>query len=107
MEKIKVYRYEIVLSAPIGDKKGFFTVDIIQDKIEGSLIIMSNKNYFCGTIKSNGSCEISGYIKTLTGIVDYHGSGYLDEENLTLVLNTGNRKLIVSGKALSKGGSRV
>lgn len=105
MEKIKSRKYNIVLSAPIGDKKGVLNAHIFQDRLEGELIIMKNENYFCGTIQKNGSCEISGHIKTLSGIVDYSGTGYLDSKTVTLVLNTRNRNLIVTGEIQDKGGN--
>jgi hypothetical protein len=102
MENIRSFQYEIVLSTSIGDKKGIITINTVQDKLEGNLIIMKHKNYFCGTIKPNGSCEISGSIRTLIGTVDYHGEGYIDQQTVTLILNTGKRKFVVSGKALTK-----
>lgn len=102
MVNIKKYQYEILLSTLIGNKNGILSVAVMQDKLEGSLIIMKNENHFCGTIKPDGSCEISGSIKTLTGSVDYHGDGYIDQQIVTLVLNTGKRKLFVSGKPLIK-----
>lgn len=102
MENIKSYQYEIILSAPIGDKKGYLTVNIAQGKLDGNLIVMKNKNYFSGIIKPNGNCEISGSIKTLIGSVDYHGEGYVDEQTAMLILNAGKRKLIISRKLLTK-----
>ena len=80
MVNIKKYQYEILLSTLIGNKNGILSVAVMQDKLEGSLIIMKNENHFCGTIKPDGSCEISGSIKTLTGSVDYHGDGYIDQQ---------------------------
>lgn len=103
MNEAKTLRYDIVLAAPIGDKNGELTVSIINDHIEGELIIMHNRNYFCGSIDDEGSCEISGNIKTLNDNVEYSGSGYINGENVTLILNTGNRKLLVTGKK-TKGG---
>lgn len=102
MGNIKSCQYEIVLSTPIGDKKGILTVNIVHDRIEGNLIVMKNENYYCGRIKPDGSCEISGRIRTLIGVVDYHGEGYIAEQTVTLVLNTGKRKFVVSGKTLKK-----
>ncbi|MGN0607486.1 MAG: hypothetical protein ACI4JM_13290 [Oscillospiraceae bacterium] len=102
MKNIKRFQYKIVLSTSIGDKNGIMTADIVNDKLEGNLIVMKNENYFCGNIKPNGSCEISGCIKTLIGTVSYNGEGYIDEQSATLVLNTGKRKFVVSGKALIK-----
>ncbi|MGN1114739.1 MAG: hypothetical protein ACI4RC_06435 [Oscillospiraceae bacterium] len=106
MESTKRYHYDIIMTAPIGDKKGVLKVNIINNKIEGSLAVMKNENYFCGSIKSNGSCEVMGNIKTLTGTVEYHGEGYLDMQTVTLVLNAGNNSLVVTGKAIYEGGSK-
>ncbi|MGN0632687.1 MAG: hypothetical protein ACI4JW_02350 [Oscillospiraceae bacterium] len=103
MDNIRNFEYEIVLSAPIGNKKGILSVNIARDKLEGDLIIMKNENHFCGSVKPDGSCVISGGIKTLIGAVDYHGEGYIDEQTVTLVLNTGKRKFVVSGNRLIKG----
>ncbi|MGN0575745.1 MAG: hypothetical protein ACI4J2_06905 [Ruminococcus sp.] len=102
MNSIRNYRYSIVLSTPIGEKKGIMTFDTFHDKIDGSLFIMRNENYFCGIIKSDGKCNISGSIKTLAGNVNYHAEGYIDEYTVTLVLNTGKRKFIISGELLQK-----
>lgn len=101
MEKL---RYDIVLSAPIGDKKGTLEAEIDGERLEGRLIIMRNENYFCGTIGENGGCEISGRIKTLTGNVAYIGKGRLGGGSLALVLDTGKRKLVVTGEIGGKGG---
>ncbi|MGN1133889.1 MAG: hypothetical protein ACI4RN_05465 [Oscillospiraceae bacterium] len=107
MDSIKRYNYNIIMAAPIGDKKGTLKVEIIDNKLEGSLVIMKNENYFYGSIKSNGSCEVMGDIKTLTGTVEYQGEGYLDMQTVTLVLNAGSNSLIITGKASDEGGSKV
>lgn len=104
MDKIKIYKYDIVLTAPIGDRKGTLTAEIINSKLEGNLFIMKHDNYFCGTIDNYGRCSISGSIKTLPKIVSYDGSGFMDGENLTLTLNIGSRKLIMTGTHASERG---
>lgn len=102
MEVNQNYRYDILLSAPIGDKKGVLTINIFQDKLNGDLVLMKHKNHISGTIDQNGKCIISGTIKTLTKIINYNGSGYIDEQVATLILNTSGGNLIISGKAVKE-----
>lgn len=106
-ENKQVLRYDVTLAAPIGDKKGELTVNIANDVIEGELLVMNSRNYFCGSIGVDGSCEISGNIKTLNADLEYSGSGYLNAETVTLILNTGNRKLLVTGKRSNEGGKNT
>lgn len=40
----KKYRYEIILSAPLGNKKGVITAEISGSKIIGSINVLNNRN---------------------------------------------------------------
>ena len=100
----KNLKYNCILSAPIGDKKGIFTAKIIDDKIEGNLHIMKYDNYFCGKIDNTGHCSISGNLKTLPKTLSYEASGYMDENVVTLTLDIGKRKLVLTGKKAVEGG---
>lgn len=107
MCEIKKYQYRIVLAAPIGDRKGFATVKIFGNQIEGNLAVMNHDNHFCGKRKNDGIFEIAGCIRTLTEIVDYHGSGFLDENGLSFLLETGCQKMILTGKILNIGNDEI
>lgn len=107
MSKTKKYQYSILLSAPIGDRKGFVIVKIFGNQIEGNLAVMSHDNHFCGKRKNDGTFEIAGCIRTLAGIVDYHGSGFLDENGLSFLLETERQKMILTGKILNIGDDEI
>lgn len=103
----KKYRYKIVLSAPIGDKEGFLTAEISNNKIEGKLTVMNRSNYFYGKIKDDGICEITGSISTLMRVINYRGNGSIDENNLSFLLETGCQKMILTGKILNIGDDEI
>lgn len=99
MSVSKKYQYKIVLSAPIGEKEGFLTAEILNDKIEGKLTVMNHDNYFCGEYNDD-SCFIEGMIVTLTGVFQYFGSGHLDEKYIKLVLNIGRKNMLIRGERI-------
>ena len=105
MNDTKTLKYKVTLFAPIGDKNGELAVRIVGEQVEGELIVMHNHNYFCGSIRNDGSCEISGNIKTLSENVEYTASGYIRPQAVTLVLYAGGKKLLVTGEAINEGGN--
>ncbi|MGN1482047.1 hypothetical protein [Porcipelethomonas sp.] len=107
MENIKTNKYEIVLSSPIGDKKGMLTTEISGDKINGIINIMKYDNFFSGNVDEEGNCHISGALKTIIRNTEYKATGFLDSDKITLVLETDKRKLILTGTALISGGDKT
>lgn len=107
MCEVKKYQYKIVLAAPIGDRKGFAAVEIFGNQIEGNLAVMNHDNHFCGKRKNDDTFEIAGCIRTLTGIVDYHGSGFLGENGISFLLETERQKMILSGEILHIGDDEI
>lgn len=98
MEKAITYQYDIVLNAPIGEKKGVIKAHVFDEKIEGEIMIMRHSNYFSGTISKDGCCEIYGSIKTLLGSISYSGCGTFSHDEINLRLNTENTVMTVCGK---------
>lgn len=105
MSDTKTLRYKVTLFAPIGDKNGELAVRAAGEQVEGELMVMQNKNYFCGSIKSDGSCMVSGNIRTLNDNVEYTASGYITPQAVTLVLYAGRKRLLVTGEAINEGGN--
>lgn len=49
-------------------------------------------------LSTSGSDALS-----VTKIISYEGSGYMDEKSLTIMLDLGNKKLIMTGKPTEEG----
>ncbi|MGN1404186.1 MAG: hypothetical protein ACI4XB_07685 [Ruminococcus sp.] len=98
------YQYNIVLSAPIGDKIGTLSAEVQDGNVQGILSVMEHENPFHGTVDAKGNCEISGTLKTLLRSVAYQGTGFLDSKEITLCLEIKKRTLLLTGTAIHYGG---
>jgi len=93
------YTYDIVLSTPLGQRRGTMTMSIGGQKIEGVFDIMRNRNPFWGQMGENGDFRIQGRLITLVRTIEYTACGHLDRETVELTLQEKRGRLHVSGTA--------
>ena len=84
-QKKENYLYKISLATQIGKKSGKLFLSVIQNKIDGVLEILGQKQPFCGEKTASG-CVIKGQLKTLVSVFDYTAIGYFDIKSISLDL---------------------
>lgn len=92
--------YDIRLSTPIGKRKGIMTVYKEHGRVYGTLNILGHSESFEGCLSSEGSCIITGTVKTLMRTINYIASGFINGSDLSLTVTDKN-----SGTAYSFNGT--
>lgn len=91
--------YDVRLSTPVGKRKGIMTVHKENGRVHGTLDILGHNESFDGCVSKEGSCIITGTVKTLMRTINYIASGYINDSSLSLTVTDRN-----SGTAYSLDG---
>lgn len=91
--------YDVRLSTPVGKRKGIMTVHKEHGRVYGTLDILGHSESFEGCLSSEGSCIITGTVKTLMRTINYIASGFINDSELSLTVTDKN-----SGTAYSLDG---
>lgn len=84
--KAKTSVYDVRLGTPVGKRKGIMTVHIDGGRVYGVLDILGHSESFDGSISREGSCIITGIVKTLMRTVNYIASGFIKDSELSLTV---------------------
>lgn len=96
---MKLYEYEIVLSTPIGDRKGVLSIKIDNDRLEGVLSVLEQNNDVSGRINTEGICFMEGGIKTIVQTIPFQAEGELNDQSIHLVLHTVKDNMMIIGQS--------
>ena len=99
IDKCATVIYDVRLLTPVGKRKGIMTVRKENDRVYGTLDIFSHSESFDGSLSSEGSCIITGTVKTLMRTINYIASGFINGSELSLTVTDKN-----SGTAYSLDG---
>lgn len=91
--------YDVRLMTPVGKRKGIMTVHKEHGRVYGVLDILGHSESFDGYISAEGSCVITGIVKTLMRTINYIASGFINDSELSLTVTDKN-----SGTAYSLDG---
>ncbi len=94
----KEYSYRISLATQIGTRTGNLLLSVIGNKIDGILDIFGHCQHCTGELGDDGSCTLSGQLKTLRSVYDYTATGRFDENNVLLNLNYEHGILLLAGQ---------
>lgn len=81
-------RYQICLSAPLGERAGTMMLRETEGKVDGWLQVMNEKNEFSGILSEEGQLVLSGVIRTLVSTMHYTATGTISGRNILLNLKT-------------------
>lgn len=76
-------KYAIVLKSQLGPKKGFITIQVMGDDVEGILECLGNEHSFRGKVVSYDKMRLEGILNTLLGEVPFSLAGIVEENILT------------------------
>ena len=93
------YAYDIVLQAPLGDRRGVLELVIQDKKVNGTLDALGYKTICSGVIDSEGNCSLQGSIKTFMSEFDYTGIGYVDNTRVDIKLSNSRNSFRLLGTA--------
>ncbi len=82
--------FDVRLSTTVGKRKGMMTVHKRNGKLNGTLDILGHSESFDGFISDDGSCIITGTVKTLMRTINYIASGFINESELSLTVTDKN-----------------
>lgn len=90
-------KYQISLHTPLGTRKGTLTMSISGQHIDGILYILNEQSTFSGIVLPDGTCQISGNLKTLVSTIPFQGKGRKNEKNLRFDILTDKYAMILDG----------
>lgn len=94
--------YNIEINTPMGMINGKIALKTHGDKVEGNLQIMGMNGNFEGNKKTPNTCEFSGKLNTMLGIIQYQVIGKLIGERLEIQADTNKGKIELIGRRISK-----
>lgn len=95
------YNYQITMTVPLGERKGSMTVYEDKGILNGTLSILGRNELFSGTLKSNGTCEITGKLVSLLQTMPYQAIGKMNKERIILDIYSGQEKISILGKGVN------
>lgn len=92
------YSYRISLATQIGIRTGNLLLSVIGNRIDGTLDILGQHQHCTGVLGNDGSCTLTGQLKTLCSVYEYTATGHFDENNVLLNLNYEHGILRLAGQ---------
>lgn len=92
------YQYSITMSAPLGKRNGSMSFSLKDGHIDGLLNILGHSEPFEGKLMTDGICEISGKIISLTRTIFYHATGTILNGEIYLQFQDQKNKFYIIGK---------
>lgn len=78
--------YDITMKTPLGKRYGTMHVEIREEQMSGSIVLLNHKEPFKGTVDREGNFEIEGTLISLIRKIPFRGRGKIDREKLYLQL---------------------
>lgn len=89
--------YDIVMSTPIGKRKGTLILNITGNIFTGIMHILGSNNNIKGSLNNDGTCLFSGSFATRFHSYNYKGDGLIMTDSILLNLVVFNRTYVVTG----------
>ncbi len=80
------YHYRVALSTELGPRYGSIHLEIHGNQINGKLIMLEQITPCYGELTARNICQLHGKIHTFLQEIPYIATGYLDAENLHLIV---------------------
>lgn len=81
------YTYEIVMEASLGKRLGSLMLDSLCGGCRGLLSLMTFDNPVFGTVYADGTCCLSGWMRTLIQNLPFTAEGKISGEGLELTMH--------------------
>lgn len=81
------YTYDVVLQTQLGYKPGKMTLTIDKNNICGVITILGYSMPCSGEIDSEEHYSLRGQLKTFMSVIDYSGTGYVDNQSVDFKLS--------------------
>lgn len=76
--------YDILLSTPLGKKRGELTAKVENGKLVGYLSLLGHTEPIDGSVDENGNCELKGKLITLLNTIPFTADGTIKRDSLRL-----------------------
>lgn len=96
--------YDILMSTPLGQKKGELKAKIENGKLTGFLSLFGNTELIEGTVDEHGNCSLKGKFITLMKSVDFTADGTIDMDIMRLALKGERGYYEIMGQLRKPGG---
>ena len=93
--------YDVELSTPLGKRSGSLHLSVFGERFCGTLDLMKAENAIRGQTSNDGSCRVTGSIRTRMGTYCFEGEGRILPERIEL-LRCGSIKLPLRGTRKEK-----
>ena len=81
--------YDILLSTPLGKKRGELTAKVENGKLVGYLSLLGHTEPIDGSVDENGNCELKGKLITLLNTIPFTADGMIKQDSLRLRVRGG------------------
>lgn len=90
-------KYAIVLRSQLGPKKGFITMQVTGEDVQGILECLGNEHSFSGKVINHDKMRLEGILNTLLGEVPFSLAGIIEENILTATFMVRTQKYDLIG----------
>ena len=91
-------KFEIVMHAPLGKRRGTISFTECNGRIEGALVLFGNSEPFEGKIADEGTIEFSGKLATKLYTFSYKAEGTVSGNKLSLLVTGGRHCFEITGE---------
>lgn len=89
--------YDVELSMPLGKRSGSLRLSVFGARFCGTLDLMKAENAIRGQTSNDGSCRVTGSIRTRMSTYRFEGEGRILPERIELLLRCRSIKLPLRG----------
>lgn len=89
--------YDVELNTALGKRCGQLKLQLSEGSLSGVLYLMKSENPIRGSVLADGTCSLTGSIRTRMGVYPFDGKGLLRSERIEAQLRCRGESLSLRG----------